>query len=80
VPRRISHHSAQRRYYITRNRIWTLDKYGHIRAGVFMHHFRLLFMDTLYILLFETNKWKKVQAFVRGVVDGFSGRLGRRDI
>ncbi len=72
-----TNHSAERHYYICRNRIRLLARYSkdwpwvwrEIRGAVF---------EIAKIGLVEGDKWKKVRAMAAGVVDALSGKAGNR--
>lgn len=64
----VRNHSAMRKYYITRNRLY-LDKkyYGKIKV-------KTLIMTILFVIktmIFENNKFEKLKACNRGILDAF---------
>ena len=70
-------HSPLRWYYISRNRIPMLRQY----ALRFPHWFLYEVVATAYVflrmLLFESQKLAKLQAFFLGTLDGIRGRMGK---
>jgi len=72
-----TNHSATRRYYGFRNRIFMYRKYA------FAHPFLLnkmvygSFMELVKVLFLEEQRWRKLAAAVRGTYHGVLGRLGR---
>lgn len=72
-----TNHSAARRYYITRNRLWVLGKF--VRDWAWSRQeLRCLLSDTTKIFLFEEDRWAKLKGFSTGVLDAFRGKLGSR--
>jgi rhamnosyltransferase len=76
---RSNHHSAVRRYYISRNCIAFCREFFFsfpqwVLTGVYiqMH-------DTLVSLIVEQNRGRKLRNFLLGIWDGLTGRMGRRE-
>jgi rhamnosyltransferase len=73
-----SHHSAVRRYYMSRNRIVVFRKYffrlplGTLKA---MH---AALRDTAKCFLGERDRLRKIRNFLIGTWDGLTGRMGER--
>jgi rhamnosyltransferase len=74
-----SHHSATRRYYISRNRVVVFRRY----FRVFPRWIALLmyeaFRETVKCFLAEENRSYKFRNFVLGSWDGLTGRMGKRE-
>lgn len=71
-----SNHSAMRRYYITRNRLWV----GRLYAGDYPQFGRWeraqIRKDVVKIVLYEREKARKLAMMWRGWLDFRAGRLG----
>ena len=71
-----SNHSPARRYYITRNRLVTdWANLGDEPRSVITDLWRITGEIGVLILL-EDQKWAKVKAICRGIVDAMRGRMG----
>jgi len=77
-PRPVSHHNPMRRYYISRNRLWTAFKYRKQEPRFFLQELRYFGADFFNILLFEEQKLQKIKMVVLGTCDFLRGRLGKR--
>jgi rhamnosyltransferase len=73
----VSHHSAFRRYYMTRNRLVTLLKYWHFEPSLCYHVPKSILMDSLIIILFEQQRLRKLANTVLGVKDALCRRMGK---
>jgi len=73
-----THHSARRRYYITRNRVALFRLYWKKFPGYCFNLFALTLKDMVKILLVERDKSEKIWNSARGLVDGLLGRMGKR--
>jgi rhamnosyltransferase len=73
----VSHHSAFRRYYMTRNRLTTLIKYWHFEPRLCYHIPKSIVMDSFIILLFETQRLRKLGNTVLGIMDALCRKKGR---
>jgi rhamnosyltransferase len=71
-----THHSAARRYYITRNHLVVIGRYWRIYPYWCYRTLNSLFRLTIKILLFEDRRWAKLANIVRGVFDAVRGRMG----
>ena len=71
-----THHSAKRHYYMTRNRIVLMKKYGRQYPGWGYLTPRSLARDTIVNFVVEANRWSKLPNILRGVFDGLCGRMG----
>ena len=74
---RITHHSALRRYYMTRNAIVIARQYRDAEREWVMLSLRALTVGFLGALFFERNKLKKLCATLLGAMDALRGRMGR---
>ena len=70
-----THHAASRRYYIARNSIHCLHLYRKL-CGMHGVSGLMAIQQALSVLLFDSQKLKKVVAITLGCVDGMFGRLG----
>ncbi len=61
-----THHNAFRRYYITRNRLYIVKKYGKDFPGFCFFLFREIFKDYIKIILFEDDKFAKTISVLKG--------------
>jgi rhamnosyltransferase len=70
-----TNHAAWRRYYIARNAVHCLHLY---RSHWGLHWFSglMAMQDAIRVLLFDSQKLKKIIAIACGYVDGMFGRLG----
>jgi rhamnosyltransferase len=75
---RASHHSAARRYYMTRNRLVTLFKYWRLERSLLYHVPRSIIMETIIVGLFEEQRIRKFTNTFRGIVDALLGNMGKR--
>lgn len=76
---RTTHHSAPRRYYMTRNTLFMMRQYGRRYPAWAWHAFAfLLFAMPIKILLAEEGKWAKLRNIGLGAIDALLGRLGKR--
>lgn len=72
-------HPPERKYYIARNRIVVWRRFHRMNELYFFRHY--IFenaLDFLKIFYVEDDKLKKAKYFLRGVRDGFWGRVGKR--
>lgn len=72
----VSNHTAIRRYYITRNRLWAIRRYGRRFPSFAERERRSMRQELLKIVLFERDKLAKLRMAWRGWRDFRSGRLG----
>ena len=72
-------HAPLRKYYIARNTVYTARLYARQEPTWALRQAWRLAGDLASLLLFERHKWIRLRAFLRGLLDGFMGRLGPRD-
>lgn len=72
-----TNHSALRRYYITRNRLYVSFRYFFSDFWFFFRESRELFKSFFVVLLLDKEKVKKLKMMFRGVFDFMRGRYGR---
>jgi rhamnosyltransferase len=76
---RPTHHSAIRRYYISRNRVAVYRTYFPVFPGCIV---RIMYDDvreTIKCFLGEEDRRQKARNFLRGTWDGLTGRMGKRE-
>jgi rhamnosyltransferase len=76
---RPSHHSATRRYYISRNRIVFCRKYFRSFPGWVARSAYAQVRETIGCLLLEENRVRKIRSVLLGTWDALTGRMGKRD-
>jgi|HubBroStandDraft_6_1064221.scaffolds.fasta_scaffold74701_2 rhamnosyltransferase len=74
-----SHHSAIRRYYISRNCIAFYRKYFFSFPGLIMNSMYRQMHDTIVCLITEENRARKFRNFLLGTWDGLTGKMGKRE-
>jgi rhamnosyltransferase len=72
-----TNHSAARRYYITRNRLWVLCRFLGDWAWS-RKEARALITETIKLLLVERDRLNKLRSITLGILDAAGGRLGYR--
>ncbi|MFT6404812.1 MAG: rhamnosyltransferase [Marinomonas primoryensis] len=72
-----TNHSAIRRYYITRNRLDLIIRYGRTFPLFSFNEFWKLVTEVSKIILFEKNKFRKVFFTMKGCWHFFFGRFGQ---
>ncbi len=65
----VTNHSAERRYYITRNRLYLMSKYKKTFPIFYKENRRALIREFIFIVLFENNKIKKFKSILKGISD-----------
>jgi len=70
-----SHHNYIRRYYITRNRLLMVKLYPDLRWEYFFRNA----VSLLKIIMFESDKLRKISFFYEGIRDGLNNRDGRKE-
>jgi rhamnosyltransferase len=65
------------RYYISRNRIWMLRRYGAKYPRWVRGAFRSSLIDLCKLAIAEDARWAKFRMIVLGFRDGMLGRMGR---
>lgn len=73
---RITHHSALRRYYITRNTLVVAREYWRDERAWVKLSLKVLVAGFLGAMVFEQHRWAKLRATVHGVLDAIRGRTG----
>lgn len=74
-----TNHSSVRRYYMMRNRIYLYKKH-HSHLDWILTDASIFFTrDIPKIVLFEDDKLEKLVAIFKGMVDGCTGKLGRKN-
>lgn len=68
-----TNHTAERRYYIYRNRVTVCQEYGRFFPGYILFEIMASFNDLFRICLFEKNKVKKLWNIVCGIKAGIRG-------
>ncbi|WP_205503242.1 glycosyltransferase family 2 protein [Rufibacter psychrotolerans] len=68
-----THHSPERRYYITRNRLYVMHKYRKQFPEYYKAEWKHLLVDFARILLFEENKGQKLKFILKGYQDYRAG-------
>jgi rhamnosyltransferase len=77
---RPTHHSAMRRYYMSRNRIAVFRKYLAIFPRWILLSMYDSLRETVKCFIGERNRSIKFRRFVLGTWDGLTGRMGKRDL
>ena len=72
-----SNYSPLRRYYQERNKIWLAKRYFRTFPGYCFKIFIVSGKDLIKIVLFESDKFRKIRFFLRGLLDGLRGRMGK---
>jgi rhamnosyltransferase len=75
-------HQPARTYYLVRNRIWILRKYGGLSHRAMFPNLRRndlvsLARHSLYLLIAEKSRWQKLCFIVKGAYDGIIDRMGK---
>ena len=74
-----THHSATRRYYMSRNRVVLYRKYLRIFPRWVLQSMNLSLRDTVKCFLAEENRTLKFRNFLLGTWDGMIGKMGKRE-
>jgi rhamnosyltransferase len=74
-----THHSATRRYYMSRNRIVLYRKYFFVFPRWVLHSMNLSLRDTVKCFLAEKDRPRKFRNFLIGTWDGLTGKMGKRN-
>lgn len=74
-----THHSAMRRYYISRNRVVVYRKYFWAFPRWTLHSFYESVRETAKCFLAEKDRVRKLRNFALGTWDGLTGRMGKRE-
>jgi rhamnosyltransferase len=73
-----TNHNYIRRYYITRNRMYTYKKYFHSEKEWIKEDFIATAKEFIIILLFEQDRGKKLGSMFKGLFDALTGKKGAR--
>ena len=73
----VTNHAANRRYYMTRNRLRLLMRYATDWPWTWRES-RTMLLDAAKIVLAEDNKWRKFRAIAAGIADACRGKLGKQ--
>ena len=73
-----TNHNYIRRYYITRNRLYTYKKYFRTEKEWLKEDLTATMKEFIIVLLFEKDRVRKVESMVRGTVHALFGRKGPR--
>ncbi|KXK24038.1 MAG: family 2 glycosyl transferase [Bacteroidetes bacterium OLB12] len=73
-----THHSPQRRYYITRNRLYVMFKYFSFDLWFFKREMGHYLKDYLRILFLETQKRTKIRATLLGTWHALTQQFGQK--
>jgi len=76
---RPTHHSAMRRYYMSRNRIAVFRKYLSIFPAWILQTMYECTRETVKCFLGEADRVRKLRSFLLGTWDGLTGRMGKRE-
>jgi len=71
-----THHSPQRRYYMTRNRLVTIARYWKLYPELSQQRLKFLIKDAIIVCLFEKQRGQKLINMARGFLDAMRGRMG----
>ncbi len=72
----ISNHAPARRYYMTRNRIALAKTYLFFDPAFVLSRLALTEAESFVILFYEDQKASKLWHMVKGMLHGFTGRMG----
>jgi rhamnosyltransferase len=70
-----THHSAQRRYYMTRNRVVLVRRYWARHPGWSLGKLRAIVRETIALCLVEDERKRKLVNTIRGIHDAMRGRM-----
>jgi len=73
----VTNHSALRRYYITRNRLYTYRQYITVFPGWVVQDGYAFIKEMVRLFIYEADRTSKLTAMLRGIVHGTLGRLGK---
>ena len=76
---RPTHHSAVRRYYMSRNRLAVVRKYFRIFPGWIAQFIYDCSRETIKCFVGERDRPRKFRSFLLGTWDGLTGRMGKRE-
>ncbi len=73
---RTSNHSAERRYYMIRNRVAMARRHFRTFPVWTIKNLMLVGMDVVKMLIGERSRRAKLAAMLNGLIDGIAGRMG----
>ncbi|MCD4533148.1 glycosyltransferase [Nocardioides sp. cx-169] len=73
----VTHHNPTRRYYMNRNRVRLLRRYGRVEPRWAALTIRRTVVGDVMAAAVESNRREKVRAILTGLRDGMLGRSGR---
>jgi len=76
---RPTHHSAMRRYYMSRNRIAVFRRYFLRFPNWILQSMCECARETIKCFLAENDRLRKLRAFLLGTWDGLTGKMGKRE-
>ncbi|MFZ0319990.1 MAG: glycosyltransferase family 2 protein [Candidatus Sulfotelmatobacter sp.] len=74
-----THHSATRRYYMSRNRVALYRKYFSVFPGWVVRSMSDSVRETIKCFVGERDSARKFRNFLLGTWDGLTGRMGKRE-
>jgi len=74
-----THHSAARRYYMSRNRVVVCRRYIRLFPGMVLQYVYTTLRETAKCFLAERDRLRKLRNFLLGTWDGLVGRMGKRE-
>lgn len=74
-----SHHSARRRYYMTRNRVALCRKFFFVFPRWIIRYAFECFRETVKCFIGEKDRGRKFRGVLLGLRDGLTGRMGKQD-
>jgi len=75
----ITHHASFRRYYMSRNRIRVYRAYFSFDKSWVLKDIWSIPLEATTILLYEDNKWQKINSMLRGFVEGLSETRSKKE-
>ncbi len=78
IKMKTTNHSAIRRYYIARNRLYVIFKYFRFDPAFFFKELRKYWVDYFRVLFFDKDKMAKLKAMAEGTRDWALGRYGKK--
>ncbi|SFM09371.1 glycosyltransferase [Halanaerobium salsuginis] len=75
----ITNHNYLRRYYITRNTLYVINKYKEEFPVFCFKKFVMIILSFFQILFFEKDKFKKIKYIFLGIIDYLNNNFGKID-
>jgi rhamnosyltransferase len=72
-----TNHSPLRRYYIARNSVYIYKNFFLYQFSWVIKHIHFSIKSLIVVILFEKNRKEKIIANFLGLLDGFSGKMGK---